>query len=201
MGALLARVAALVLLHGAWVLCAVPVVTWLTASTAMAHSLNRWVMYGDDRFLHNFGSQWRRHWRRTLPVGAISALVLVLLLANLLFLMSRDSAPAVLLLMGTIGLMLVWAMLNISLVPVLALFPRLAIRSCLRETFVMTFRHPFSTIATVLGCIIAAAVLFQVSAAMLIFSAGITGYLGLRLCHRNLSSAEPMRDPAATELG
>lgn len=175
-------------MHVAWVVCALPVVTWLGASAAMVHSLDRWVMYGDGRFLHNFGCGWRRHWRRTVPVGAASGLVGALLLANLLFLMTRDSPSAVVLLMGTIGLMLMWAILNLSLVPVIVLFPRLSTRRWLRESFVMAFRRPVSMTGAVLGCLVASAVLYQLFAPLVVLGAGLTAYLGLRLCYRILES-------------
>lgn len=186
-----------VLLHGAWLLCAFPVVTWLGSSVAMVHSLDRWIMHGDDRFLHNFWYGWRLHWRRTLPIGAASGLVFALMLANLLFLMTRDSAPAVVLLMGTIGLMLMWAIVNLAFVPVIVLFPQLSTRRCLRESFVMAFRHPLSMIGVVLGCLITSSVLLRIFAPLVILGVGVTAYLGLRLCYRNLTV--PRRDEPRSE--
>ena len=189
LGAYLGHSVGVVALHAAWLLCALPVVTWMTSSAAMVHSLDRWVRHGDDRLLLNFRCGWRRHWRRTVPIGAASALVLTLLLANLFFLMTRDSAPAVVLLVTTIGLMLMWAILNLSLVPVIVLFPELSARRCLRESFVMAFRHPLSMIGVVLGCLVASAVLYQLFTPLAVFGVGLTAYLALRRCYRCLESA------------
>lgn len=184
----LIRTVILLLLHGAWLLCALPVVTWLSASVAMVHSLNRWIMHGDDRIFHNFGRGWCRHWRRTLPAGATSALVFVLLIANLMFLVTRDSAAALVLLMGTVAMLVMWAILNLALVPVIVLFPDLSTRRWLRESFVMAFRRPLSMIGVVFGCLVGSVVLLQIFAPLVVLGVGGTAYLGLKLFYRNLSS-------------
>lgn len=187
--AYLARSAGLVALHAVWLLCALPVVTWMTSSAAMVHSLDRWLRCGDDRLLLNFRRGWRAHVRRTAPLGAVSSLVLALLLVNLLFLMTRTSAPAVVLLIPTIGLLLMWAVLNVSLVPVVALFPDLSTRAWLREGFVMAFRHPASMTGVVLGCLVVSAALYELFAPLVVLGAGLTAYLALGRCYRSLERA------------
>lgn len=184
------RTMAAVALHGAWLLCSLPVVTWLCSSVAMVHSLDRWITYGDDRLVQNFRRGWLRHWRHTVPVGTASALVFAVLLANLLFLMTRDSEAAVVLLIGTLGLMLIWAMLNLSLVTVIALFPGLPARRCVRESFVLAFRRPLSLISVVVGSLVASAVLYQLFMPLVVLSAGLAGFLGLRFCYRGLEGPD-----------
>lgn len=187
--ACLTRSAGLVGLHAVWLLCALPVVTWMTSSAAMVHSLDRWLRCGDERLLSNFRCGWRAHVRRTAPLGAVSGLVLALLLINLLFLMTRNSALAVVVLIPTVGLLLMWAVLHVSLVPVIALFPDLTPRAWLRESFVMAFRHPASMTGVVLGCLVVSAALYELFAPLVVLGAGLTAYLALGRCYRSLERA------------
>lgn len=183
----------LVIVHVAWLLCAVPGVTWLGASAAMAYSWDRSAMHGDERFLHHFWSAWRGQWRRTLPLGVTSALVGALLVANMLFLMTQDSAPAAVLFLGTLTLLLLWAMVNLVLVGVVALFPDLAPRHALRESCLLALRHPLATSAGVLGCGVAFAVLVEVSTPLALLTVGLAARVGLLLCHRGLARGAARR--------
>lgn len=178
-----------VLLSFAWLLFALPVVTWLGASIAMVHSFDDWLARGDDAVLSNFWNGWRRHWWRTLPIGAASTLVLLVLVFNLLFLLAQESSAAFVLAVGTITLIALWTFVHFALVPIAALFPHLPTRQLLRESAVLAFRHPFSMMTISVGCVALASVLLQVFPPLVFVTAGAAGYACLKLSYRNLDAA------------
>ncbi len=78
-------------------LLALGVVTWLSAAVAVGRSLHLWLDGDDDRVFTNTFRELACTWRRTLPLSVAATLALALVVADLAFLNTRDSAVAVVL--------------------------------------------------------------------------------------------------------
>jgi len=169
-----------------WFVFSLPVVTWLTAAVAMTHALERWLGAGDGRVMHNFWEGWKLHWRRTLPIGVVSTVVLAILLLNALFLATRDDRSALVLLPPTLVLLAAWLMFHLALIPVIALFPALPPRTWLREAAVLAIRHPLTSLinASLAAALVAALVWLPTLVPFV--SAAPVGFVALRTVERHL---------------
>lgn len=176
------------LVNVVWFLFSLPVVTWFTASVALIHSLERWLQAGDGRIASNFWGSWKRQWRRTLPIGVVSTAVLAILLANAIFLVTREVPAALFLLPPTIVLLASWLMLHLALIPVIALFPELPVRTWLREAAVLAIRHPLTSVvnATLTTALVYAVVWLPTLVPFV--SAAPIGFLAMRTVARHLEA-------------
>lgn len=186
--AIVGRLLGVIVLAGLWALCTLPVVTWLAASAALVHALD-----ADTRSptgaLHAFWEGWRRHWRRTVALGALSLPVAAVLVVNLLFLSAQGVAAALVLAAGTVALMLIWASTQLALVPVIVLFPAAGPRRWLQTAFVVTFRNPVRSACLVIvtAAIVVAAT--ELSPLLVPLCAPVVGHLAMRACLRQVVTA------------
>lgn len=172
----------------AWLVSCLPLVTWMAASAALVHSLDRAGRPGDAGALAEFRLGWRRHWRGALPWGAVSLVVLVGLLANLLFLTGQAGPAAFLLLVGTLLLLTLWGMAVLSLVPALVVLAHLPRREQVRVGVLLAFRHPVWSAGLLLAAVLVATTLAQVWAPLAVLAAPVVGYLALRVTRRHLDA-------------
>lgn len=118
----LAYPAALALTGLAGFVLALGVVTWLMAAVAVGRSLQRW-SEGDDRTFTNtfreLGATWRRTWLPSLAASVVLALVVL----NIVFLTTRDSPVAVLLIAATVPLAAMFCLVLIHVPAAAALAP------------------------------------------------------------------------------
>lgn len=172
-------------LAGLWALCAAPMLTWLAASAALVHALDAGPRSPADA-LRAFREGLRHHWRDTVPLGTLLLLAPAVLVLNLLFLSGRGSAAAVVLAVGTVALMLIWASAQLALVPVVVLFPAAGPWRWLQAAFVVAFRNPVRSAGLVIvaGVLPAAAVEF--SPLLVPLCAPIVGHLAMRACLRQV---------------
>lgn len=149
----------LVIANLVWFVLALPLITWLAAAVALAVAVDAWFEDGDDRMVRNVLAAWRATWRRTLPLGVASGAIGLVLGANALFLSTRPSGVATVLLGGTAGLGLLWLVANLWLVPVLARHRDLPLRAALVLAVGHAVRQPATTALLVVFAVLAAAVL------------------------------------------
>ena len=136
-------------------LLALPIVTLLPAMIALGRSLARWICDGDDAVFTNTFREFAAIWRRSLPMGVVAAVVLVVLVADFLFLAIQITT-------GTSGLEIVMAAAAVPF-SILALMFGLAIpiaaatlpggtrRQWIRGAVVIIVRKPSRSILVFLG--------------------------------------------------
>lgn len=180
-----ARLLGVLVLAGLWALCVAPMLTWLAASAALVHALD-----ADPRSpaegLRAFREGLRRHWRVTVPLGALLLLAPAVLVLNLLFLSGHGSAVAVVLAVGTVALMLIWASAQLALVPVVVLFPTAGPWRWLQAAFVVAFRNPVRSAGLVIVAGVLPAAAFELSPLLVPLCAPVVGHLAMRACLRQV---------------
>jgi uncharacterized membrane protein YesL len=184
--AIAGRLLGVIALAGLWALCTLPVVTWLAASAALVHALDVDTRSPTGAF-HAFREGWRRHWRRTVALGALSLSVAAVLVVNLLFLSAQGVAAALVLAAGTVAL--IWTSTQLALVPVIVLFPAAGPRRWLQAAFVVTFRNPVRSAGLVIvtAAIVVAAT--ELSPLLVPLCAPVVGHLAMRACLRQVVTA------------
>jgi uncharacterized membrane protein YesL len=168
----------------AWFVLVLPLVTWLPATVALAHALDRWFRDHDDRMVRNVLAGWRLHWRRTLPLGLASTAALLVLAVNAIFLSTRPAGVATLLLGGTGGIGIVWLALHLWLVPVIARNPDLPVTRWLAESAALAVGHPLSTLLLLVFSVLLGAVLVGFWTFVPFLSAGLVVTFGLHVLYR-----------------
>jgi uncharacterized membrane protein YesL len=184
-GAWTRRLLGLVVLAGLWALCVAPVLTWLAASVALVHALDAGPRSPAEA-LRAFHRGLRRHWRGTVPLGTLMLLALAVLVLNLLFLSGRRSAAAVVLAVGTVALMLIWASVQLALVPVIVLFPAAGPWRWLQAAFVVAFRNPVRSAGLVIVAGVLSAAATELSPLLVPLCAPVVGHLAMRACLRQV---------------
>jgi uncharacterized membrane protein YesL len=172
-------------LAGLWALCVAPVLTWLAASVALVHALDAGPRSPAEA-LRAFPRGLRRHWRGTVPLGTLMLLALAVLVLNLLFLSGRRSAAAVVLAVGTVALMLIWASVQLALVPVIVLFPAAGPWRWLQAAFVVAFRNPVRSAGLVIVAGVLSAAATELSPLLVPLCAPVVGHLAMRACLRQV---------------
>jgi uncharacterized membrane protein YesL len=183
--AFVGRLLGVVLLAGLWVLCAAPMLTWLAASAALLHALDAGPRSPAEA-LRAFREGLRHHWRGTVPLGALLLLAAAVLVLNLLFLSGHGSAAAVVLAVGTVALMLIWASAQLALVPVVVLFPAAGPWRWLQAAFVVAFRNPVRSAGLVIVAGVLPAAAFEFSPLLVPLCAPVVGHLAMRACLRQV---------------
>ncbi len=121
---------------------ALPLVTALSAATAAGVALEQWRKDDEDGvFLGTFRA-WRRTWRRTLPTGAVAALVGAVLVVNWLFLLSRDSPLAIVMMGALVPVSLVALLLAVHFPAAVAAQPDGDRAAWLRASFAASVASP-----------------------------------------------------------
>lgn len=170
-----------------WAVLCVPVLTWVAATAAVMHSLDRAGRPGDA--VPELWDGWRRHWRRGVPLGAVSLLLLAALLMNLLFLTGQAGAPAFLLLVGTLVLLVLWAMAVLTVVPLLVLAPDLPTGRLVRTGLALALRHPVPGAGLALGTMLLLTGLAQVWVPLAVLAVPAVAWSALALARRHLPPA------------
>ena len=183
--AFVGRLLGVVVLAGLWVLCAAPMLTWLAASAALVHALDAGPRSPAEA-LRAFREGLRHHWRVTVPLGALLLPAPAVLVLNLLFLSGHGSAAAVVLAVGTVALMLIWASAQLALVPVVVLFPTAGPWRWLQAAFVVAFRHPVRSAGLVIVAGVLPAAAFEFSPLLVPLCAPVVGHLAMRACLRQV---------------
>ena len=179
------RLLGVLVLAGLWALCAAPMLTWLAASAALVHTLDAEPRSPADA-LRAFREGLRLRWRVTIPLGALLLFVPAVLVVNLLFLSGHGSAVAVVLAVGTVALMLIWASAQLALVPVVVLFPAAGPWRWLQAAFVVAFRNPVRSAGLVIVAGVLPAAAFELSPLLVPLCAPVVGHLAMRACLRQV---------------
>lgn len=177
------------LLSAGWLALSLPLITWMAASAALLHALDRSAGQGAADVPGELWQGWRRHWRTAVPLGTVALAVLVALVANLLFLTGQGGPVAFLLLVGTLLLLALWAMSMLSLVPVLVLLPDLPRRAAVRVGVLLAFRRPARTAGLALLALLLVTALGEVWVPLGVLAAPVVGHLSLALARRHLREA------------
>lgn len=179
------RLLGVVVLAGLWALCAAPMLTWLAASAALVHALDAGPRSPADA-LRAFREGLRHHWRGTVPLGTLLLLALAVLVLNLAFLSGRGSAAAVVLAVGTVALMLIWAFAQLALVPLIVLFPAAGPWRWLQAAFVVAFRSPVRSAGLLIVAGVLPAAATELSPLLVPLCAPVVGHLAMRACMRQV---------------
>jgi len=174
----------LVLANLVWFVLALPIVTWFAAAVALAHGLDGWFRNGDDRMVRNTLAGFRATWRRTLPYGIVSGLVATVLAANALFLSTRPTGAATVLLGGTGALGGLWLAVHLWLVPVLGRHPDLTLREALATAAGAAVRQAPMTLLLVVFTVLIVAVMVVFWTFVPFFAAAPVVALALRALDR-----------------
>ena len=171
-----------------WFVFTLPVITWLPATVALLHSLDRWVRADDDRVFRNFIAGWRRHWRRGLLLGLASTATAAVLGANALFLSTRDGTVPIVLLGGTAALAAGWLLLHLWLLPLMVLRPELSVRDWLAASLVLLGRNLLLSAVLAAFAVLSAGVFAALPTLLPFYGASVLGFLALRTAHRALGT-------------
>jgi uncharacterized membrane protein YesL len=179
------RILAVVVLAALWALCAAPMLTWLAASAALVHALDAGPRSPAEA-LRAFRGGLRQHWRGTVPLGTLMLLALAVLVLNLLFLSGHGSAAALVLAVGTVALLLIWASAQLALVPVIVLFPAAGPWRWVQAAFVVAFRNPVRSAGLVIVAGVLPAAAIEFSPLLVPLCAPVVGHLAMRVCMRQV---------------
>lgn len=179
------RLLALVTLAGLWAVGALAVLTWLAGSAALVHALE--ARPRDPReAARAFREGWLRHWRRGVVLGTLSLAAQVVLVVDLIFLGSRGVAAAFVLFAGTVALLLISLLVQLTLAPVLVLFPDAGPWRVLQAGFVVAFRQPVRSAGLLFVAAVLLAAALQLSPLLVPLCAPVVAHLAMRLCLRQV---------------
>lgn len=128
---------------------ALPLVTALSAAIAVGVALDRW-RDGDETgvFTGTFRA-WRETWRRSLGLSVVSTLLGALLVTNWVFLLTRQSPLALVMLGALVPVTVVALLLIVHLPAAVTADPDGVARDWVRRSFALSFARPFGSLAVV----------------------------------------------------
>lgn len=126
---------------------ALPLVTAASAATAAGVALDAWRRDDDDGvFLGTFRA-WRATWRRTVLLSGLAAVTSGVLVLNWLFLVSRESPVALVMLGALVPVTLLLLLLTVHFPAAVAAHPEGAARAWLRGSFELSVTRPLRALA------------------------------------------------------
>lgn len=179
------RLIGVMTLAALWTLGALPVLTWLAGSVALVHALEARPQNAGEA-VRAFREGWLRHWRRAVVLGTVSLVAQVVLVANLLFLGTQHVAAAFVLFAGTAALLLISVLTQLTLAPVLVLFPAAGPWRVLVAAFVVAFRHPVRSASLLIVAVVLPAAAVQLSPILVPLCAPVVAHLAMRACLRGV---------------
>lgn len=136
-------------------LLALPIVTLLPAMIALGRALTRWICDGDDSVFTNTFREFAATWRRSLPMGVVAAVVLVVLVADFLFLAIQvttgNSGLEIVMAAAAVPFSILALMLGLAIPIAAATLPAGTRREWLRGAVVVIVRGPARSILVFVG--------------------------------------------------
>ena len=126
---------------------ALPLVTALSAATAAGVALDRWRAGDDSGVLVGTFRAWRATWRRTLGLSVLAAALSTVIVLNSLFLLSRESPLAIVMLGALVPVALVVLLMLVHFPAAVAGDPEGAAKAWLRTSFVLSLVRPLRALA------------------------------------------------------
>ncbi|WP_405792749.1 DUF624 domain-containing protein [Streptomyces sp. NBC_01506] len=134
------------------------VVTWLPALAAMAHALQRWRTEGDNRVFVNAFAAFPRYWRALWRHGLVSTAAAVVLVANIVYLLSRSEPWTFVVLAAQVGIAAALVIHHIALAAEAGRTPRGSVRTWSAGALALGFGSPARGTA-LLGAVVSAVLL------------------------------------------